>query len=511
MRAILKSDLSLVDRTPAGGPDPESAPADGKASRLNLSSRMLLLVAPVTLLLAVTLVAVFAVRRYEQSQTLRIAEAEALGRTYAALLTPYVVDLNTPGIPPIMRAIGSTPPVNCAVLSFEAFPQSFFWPGRLCAAGDGNGQVIVTPMLHDDQIIARLTIQVGDAQTRRDIWRSLYNDGALLAAVMVAAGLVLLLALRRHVARPIEGLTKAMMTLSGGSIDFEIPCVDRRDELGAMARALAIFRDTKITAERTAETLAEAQNELIEQAKFASLGNMVAGVAHELNTPIGVCTTAVSASADQIGRVLRGLENGELTEEELKSFLLNQASTDALVERNLKRAAGLVKSFKEIAVEQTLDRPHAFLLDACLGDIANTISPELKKRGATLKLICPPNIKVTGSPSAMWQIFSNLIMNSLLHGFDSRAGTITISVREAPDSLIEIVHVDDGEGMPEAVASRIFEPFFTTRRGQGGTGLGMTIVYNLVTRALGGRILCTSDPGRGTRFTLTFPKVAPGA
>jgi two-component system NtrC family sensor kinase len=278
-----------------------------------------------------------------------------------------------------------------------------------------------------------------------------------------------------------------------------------RKKIGAMARALAVFRDDKLKAEQMAKALEIAQDELIEQAKLASLGGIVAGVAHEVNTPIGICVTAITKLSDAESELSTLLKENKLTEKGFHNFLRVTQEACKIATTNLQRAAQLIRSFKGIAVDQASEEPRQIELGSYVTEALTSLRPELRKRGLTIELECPDKIEIETIPSAIWQIISNLVLNAQVHAFDpGMIGSVQVRIW-AEGNNAHMTVSDNGKGMKEEVRARIFEPFFTTKRGSGGSGLGLTIVYNLVTQTLGGRITCKSKLNRGTEFTIRFP------
>ena len=254
----------------------------------------------------------------------------------------------------------------------------------------------------------------------------------------------------------------------------------------------------------TVERLSIAQRQLFEADKLASLGGMVAGIAHEINTPLGIGVTAASHLHAEARRLSRLIESNKLSNEDLERFERTARESSDLILRNLQRADRLVKSFKQVAVDQSSEDRRVVDLGESLGEVLTTLGPSLKKTPHKVDLQCPSGLVVETAPGALYQIITNLVMNSLTHGFvDGNPGRIHIDVARQ-DNVILMAYSDDGVGMEEAIRVHIFEPFFTTRRGQGGSGLGMHIVYTLVTQSLNGSIECRSAPGAGTRFFIRF-------
>jgi ligand-binding sensor domain-containing protein/signal transduction histidine kinase len=255
----------------------------------------------------------------------------------------------------------------------------------------------------------------------------------------------------------------------------------------------------------TIEQLRQAQRQLVESEKMAALGNLVAGIAHEINTPLGIGVTAASHLGAEAARISRLLETNELKKSDLEAFQRIAAESTQLILRNLQRADKLVKSFKQVAVDQSSEQRRTIDLKSYLDEILTSLHPALKKTPHKVTVDCPETLVLDTYPGAVYQIVVNLVMNSLIHAFEGTPpGHITIVARRDLEH-VELTYADDGRGMSEAVRTRIFEPFFTTRRGQGGSGLGMHIVYNLATQVLRGTIRCESEPGKGVKFTIRFP------
>jgi signal transduction histidine kinase len=254
------------------------------------------------------------------------------------------------------------------------------------------------------------------------------------------------------------------------------------------------------------EQLSEAQSQLAQAEKMAALGGLVAGVAHEINTPVGVGVTAVSHLEMKIKSYRERYAAGALTRKDFEEFLKIASESSEMIMTNLKRAADLVRSFKQVAVDQTSGRQRTFKLSAYIDEVLLSLQPKLKNATHTIKVQCPPEVELDSYPGAFSQILTNFILNSLMHGFEeSDKGEIEIIVHEKGDG-VQLKYTDNGKGIQPAHIKQIFNPFFTTKRSQGGSGLGMHIVYNLVTQTLGGKIECQSSPGQGVCFTVFVPK-----
>lgn len=278
-------------------------------------------------------------------------------------------------------------------------------------------------------------------------------------------------------------------------------------ELNATLEQRVADRTAELQA--TLERLKRTQHELLQSEKLASLGALVAGVAHELNTPIGNAVTVSSSLLDAHRRFSGQVENG-LTRRALQDFLADVGEGSQIIERNLSRAAELISSFKQLAVDQTSDQRRQFKLKDVVNEIILTMKPTLRRTSITLDDAVPEGLTLDSHPGPLGQVLMNLINNAILHAYAEGAqGTIGLCASlTAPDWLcIEVK--DDGCGMDAATQKRIFDPFYTTRMGRGGSGLGLHIVYTLTTGILGGRIEVRSEPGRGSVFEVHLPLTAP--
>jgi PAS domain S-box-containing protein len=258
------------------------------------------------------------------------------------------------------------------------------------------------------------------------------------------------------------------------------------------------------------ETLQRTQDELLAAEKMASLGSLVAGIAHELNTPIGNSLLASTALRDRVMEFDRHVAAGALRRSELTAHLDEVRMASQLISGSLHKAAELISSFKQIAVDQTNDQRRTFDLQAAVHDTLATYLPRLRRSGCEAVMQIEQGLVFDSYPGALYQVLNNLINNALNHAFEGRhGGTIAVRGEAVDEGIVELMFSDDGAGMPEDVLRKVFDPFFTTKMGQGGTGLGMNIVYNIVTGVLGGRITIDSAPGVGTAVRMLLPRVAP--
>lgn len=259
--------------------------------------------------------------------------------------------------------------------------------------------------------------------------------------------------------------------------------------------------------EENIDELRQTRDELVQNEKMASLGRMVAGFAHELNTPVGIALGSISHNEATLDEIDALLGNEEVSEEALRERLGTLRHAGDLALSNLKRAAGLVQRFKRSSIDQVSEQHRTFNLRELLDDVVFTLHSALKKSSVEVCLDCPARLFIDGVPGQIDQLLTNLLLNSLQHGFadGTRAGRIGIAVDAPAPGRLHIRYTDSGAGMSAEAAQRIFEPFFTTRRNDGGSGLGMFICYSIVSEQLRGTIACESRPGAGVCFDISFP------
>lgn len=358
----------------------------------------------------------------------------------------------------------------------------------------------------------------------------------LIAAGTLAVVVVVWLLMRR-LTRPLEAMTAHVTDLANKQGDARFLRSNARDEIGTLGQAFdkmivqletkeQSLREVNATLEqrvsqRTAELeasnaklthtvaeLSKAQNHLVQTEKMAALGGLVAGVAHEINTPVGISVTAASHLVEEVRILNRRFQAGTLTRADMETFAATATESSALILTNLQRAAELIKSFKQVAVDQSGGHYRRFNLKDYLQEVIRSLSPQFRRTGYDISLSCPDPLFLFGDPGDFSQIITNLVMNSLAHGFEGLdAGHIRIDVGESGADLL-LRYSDDGRGIAPEHLSHIFEPFYTTKRGKGGSGLGLHVIYNIVSQGLGGSITCSSTPGQGVLFEIRIPRSA---
>lgn len=255
----------------------------------------------------------------------------------------------------------------------------------------------------------------------------------------------------------------------------------------------------------TIENLQLTQKQLVESEKMASLGELVAGVSHEINTPLGIIVTSASYLDDEVNDIHNKIESGKLTKTNLLNFTKNIKDSLDLILSNSKRSSELIQSFKQVSADQTSEFKRKFNMHEYLEEIINSLKPQFRNKDIKVNIICKQDMEIDSYPGAFAQIITNLVLNSIIHGFDkSNCGEITIEAIKDND-ISHIKYIDNGKGMDKESSTKLFEPFFTTKRGRGGTGLGMHIVYNVVTQKLKGTIICDSSPENGVEFNIELP------
>ena len=415
-----------------------------------------------------------------------------------------------------MSALPISPLIQTEMI--EAMTQ---WQDRLTATG--------TSLREQNAILDRMA---GTASAMRAQANALYGMFASNAdrigqlvrtTLVIGAAIGLLLGsftayvVARSITRPLRNLQHRMIGLAANPAGSLIQDADRRDELGAMARAANVFvtelsrreRDLRSAKERADAALAElrdAQQSLIQAEKLASLGQLVAGVAHEINTPVGVAMTTSTALESELETLRRKVETGRLMKSDMTRTVERLSEGARLTFVNLNRAADLVYSFKQIAADQASGERRKFELKGWLHELLTSLGPMLRRAGHDMNVECPEDIVVDSYPGALVQVITNLISNARDHAFpDGRKGNLSLKVMRLAGERVRISFSDNGVGIPSEHRPKVFDPFYTTGRDRGSTGLGLHIIYNLVTGTLGGRIDLESAPGAGTTIRIEIP------
>ncbi|MFP8966285.1 ATP-binding protein [Pokkaliibacter sp. CJK22405] len=331
----------------------------------------------------------------------------------------------------------------------------------------------------------------------------------VVAVILLLVGLILLSRYLNHlVFKRTEQLADTNDRLSEMNRNLDVMV---RSRTLALENSNSALMDSRLKLEDNLNQLQDMQQQLVEAEKMSALGGLVAGVAHEINTPLGIAVTSASLLDEQLAFLDKSYRAGEMARSDLEEFLETTRESVQILNGNLSRAADLVQSFKRMAVDQSVHELRQMVLGEYLNELLLTLKPNLRKHQVEVKLTGNLQLACTTFPGPMAQIITNLVMNVLLHAFtenqQQRQITLEISEVESPEAQREIMLVfsDNGRGVDVEALPRLFEPFYTTRRGDGGTGLGLHLVYNLVTQSLKGRIYAQSAPNEGLTLVMCFP------
>ncbi|MEP0177104.1 MAG: HAMP domain-containing sensor histidine kinase [Paraglaciecola sp.] len=400
---------------------------------------------------------------------------------------------------------------------------------------------VVRPIYLEDKLIGYVYVRSSVASLDLLITRSfIITFGVFLLCLAVC--FLLIFKLQRSITSPIEGMGKLVQRISrtkdyssrvdahgikeldilgsafNGMLFNTQEYIDKQAQAEAEQLKLTVSLEGKVQQRtlalkeanseliHTLEQLHQFQRQIVQNEKMASLGDMVAGVAHEVNTPIGLGVTASTMMLDRLADMRVAFEGKTLKASALTKFIDEGEENLNIIYRNLNRAAELISSFKQVAVDQSSESSRVFSFSNLMSEILISMGPTLKKTPYKIHIACSDDIIVESKAGPINQIMINLIMNSIIHGFEGmEEGDINIKIELMENSKVKIDFVDNGKGIPEQLCKRIFDPFVTTKRGQGGSGLGMHLVYNLVTQGLNGSISIVSEEHHGVHFSIMFP------
>jgi DNA-binding LacI/PurR family transcriptional regulator/signal transduction histidine kinase len=356
-------------------------------------------------------------------------------------------------------------------------------------AAPGNRLCIVVPTVHPQRISVMLAIAPYETPLQMALLPSLMQYVDLLA------------------------ITLERMALESEALEREARYrhLSEHLELRVQERTRSLEQSNTELA-RTLDALKHATDELVRAEKMAALGSLVAGVSHELNTPIGIGVTVVSTLQQHLAQLRRDVGSGGMRRSAMTQYLDGTGMGLDVLTRSLDSARNLVESFKQVAMDQSSDQRRRFDLERTLSEVVLTLGPMYKSTPHRLHVELAPGIAMDSYPGPLGQVITNLLANALLHAFAGRtAGTMWLTARVLDADWVEIIFRDDGVGIAREHRARVFDPFFTTKLGQGGSGLGLNIVYNLVTVVLGGKIHLASEMGQGSALVMQLPMSAPQA
>lgn len=347
-------------------------------------------------------------------------------------------------------------------------------------------------ILGEDQIMARMMADIGKGLPPADAYEKEYAQ----VDHSVSALLDALHALYRLLAEQNRELASANLLL-------ESKVAERTSDLAAANLSLQAEREEL---RRLLATVEAAQRQQLASEKMAAMGRMVAGLAHEMNTPLGISVGALSSSDETLAAIERLLAQEEVGETQLRAYLDRLRQGSKLATTNLNRAVALVNRIRHTSIDLPAQTERVYLLGGAIGETLLGWRKRLADAGVVVTVSCPASLAITGDPLLIEQVLANLLQNSLEHGFSGAGkGQIRLEAYADPAGLCHITYADDGAGMPAEVVRNAFEPFYTTQRGVGASGLGLYFCYSIVTDRLGGQITCQSRPGEGIRIDIEFP------
>ena len=423
----------------------------------------------------------------------------------------------------LARTIGELP--ISPLIQTEMMEATSQWQERLAAAGESirEQNAILSRMMETAEVMTSRASGVYETLTSNAdrIGHLVRTTLVIGAAIGLLLGSLTAYVVARSITRPLRNLQRRMIGLAANPAGSLIEEANRRDELGAMARAANVFvtelsrrerdlRGAKECADIALAELRDAQRSLIQAEKLASLGQLVAGVAHEINTPVGVAMTTSTALESEVETLRKKVESGRLLRSDMTRAVDRLSEGARLTFVNLNRAAELVYSFKQIAADQASGERRRFELKGWLHELLTSLGPMLRRAGHEMSAECPDDLMLDSYPGALVQVITNLISNARDHAFpDGRRGHLSLVATTLPSDWVRIEFSDDGVGIAPEHLPKIFDPFYTTGRDRGSTGLGLHIIYNLVTGTLGGRIDIESRRGEGTTVRIDIPATVP--
>jgi len=337
------------------------------------------------------------------------------------------------------------------------------------------------------------------------VWQPVYWLTGLVkvitAIASVLTAIVLFPLLPKALALPSPAMLQAandeLTTQIAERMRIEKEIINKNAELKAINDTLNV----------TLEHLKQTQEQLIAKEKMASLGGLVAGVAHELNTPLGIGVTAASYLSDQTNELIELNKNKQLQQSNFNQYLAMIKNSSDMILDNLHRASTLISNFKKIAIDEASEEKETLIIKNNLEDALIILRPNLDQDGHKTTINCSNELRINSYSGSLMQVFTHLITNSLLHGFEGiEGGEITIDINEVEDSQILIKYHDNGRGISAEDQGKIFDPFFTTKRNQGGAGLGLHVIYNIICQNMGGSISVDSTQTEGTTFLIQLPQ-----
>ncbi len=486
-----------------------------KRRHLSLTLKLVAWVGAFSALFTLVMTVSLIMLRYQEEKTLALERVKFIANSYSKSLANSLWEIDMPGVQLQMEALSGFPSVEQALLTSKtgqsihlsqhrlnrnnpAIYHDLFWQERLFSP------------LYPDRVVGHLTLYVDKAaliaQVRTDALRIL--AGEVVKGLLL--GLLITWIISRLVTRHISNLARQTAALTPNKLDQ--PIILRRrpsqhvDELDQLCAAFNQLHQNLLEhAQRE-----EIQAQLVTRERLAALAALVAGVAHELNTPLGNSIMMTSALQEATVKLQQKLASQVLRQSDLLEFIADTNEAASVIMRGLSSAATLVTDFKQVAVDHTTEQRQVFDLHQTMSELVSTMMQEIKAAGHMIELDIPEQITMNSYPGPLNQVISVMIENALVHAFEGREnGQMRLTACCNQAGQVQIRFQDNGVGIIEHHLRRIFDPFFTTKMGQGSGGLGMNICYNIVTTLLNGQIKAQSTPGQHTVFILDLPLIAP--
>ncbi|MBC3916151.1 HAMP domain-containing histidine kinase [Undibacterium sp. CY18W] len=391
---------------------------------------------------------------------------------------------------------------------------------------------------HGGQVIGQVRLTLAEDLLQESLASDFRRYVTTAFLSLILAIIFILVVLQWRLVQPVRILMAKSDRLANGELNDPI-ALNREDELGHLATSLEATRqalqrsfselevknqqlleysgtlESKVRLrtqelETALSNVNSAQAELARVERMAALGSMVAGVAHELNTPLGNCLLVASTLEEETRYLVKMVEDGKMRRSDLTRYANTALDSTKLLLRGLQQSAHLVGDFKQVAVDQSSAQRRQFALLIMLQELTALLHSSLRKTPYTLELNIPADIQLDSYPGLLGQVFTNLVNNAVAHGLEGQEEGHMRCTAEKQGEQVVIVFEDNGKGIPADIINRIFEPFFTTKFGQGGSGLGLSITFNIISNVLGGSIHASSVVGVGTRFEIKLPLIAPG-
>lgn len=381
--------------------------------------------------------------------------------------------------------------------------------------------IISVPLKHNDYIYGTLYVEKS-TKIIKNLLKKVFNEVIFFTIILLLVIYFISLILSDYLLKPILSLASTAEEIASSQNYSTRVEYNSKNEIGSLYKAFnTLVNDTENLThnleqkvalrtkelEESLEYLKQTQQKLIESEKMSALGNLVSGIAHEVNTPLGNAITGSSVIAKETLTLKKELEDGTLKRSTLEKRLNVLNDSSALLSKSLNFASGLIKSFKQISVDQVTNDVREFNIKEYIEEIFLTNHNKLKQIPTKIEIISEKELIVKHSPGVIAQIFNNLIQNSVIHGFENikKEAMITVKIEKTNKNLI-LEYQDNGNGIDEKLKAKIFEPFVTTKRNAGGTGLGLNIVYNLVHQKLKGTLEVSSKKDMGTKFIIKIPE-----